>query len=860
MHPTKSILSLLTLLLSLNVLSGQDLLNTPVTIQVEQASIPECLDLISQQVEVKMAYSSRFFAEAGLVELKVKERPLAEVLDRLLAATGMGYRLAGTQLIIFKQKKRKPPSYTISGYLEDEATGEKLVAATVVCQRHNRGAVTNEYGFYSLTLPAGAVELSYSYLGCTPSIKAFDLQQNHRINMTLEPATYLSEVIVRPEESNSDALLDPASGQHIPGGHLALLPDLAGENDVVRVAQQLPGVQTGADGSGGMYVRGGGGGQNLILLDGVPIYNPSHLLGLFSIFNSSAIRSARLLKGSFPARYGGRLSSVLDVRTREGNLKHWEAEAGVGLLSGRASVEGPIVEDKVSLLVAGRHTLSNYLLGSSIATAFVGGEPDELDLRFYDLNAKLNYSMSNKDRLMLSYYNGADAFYGFLEDEETLQRSESSLDWGNQMAALRWNHEFGDRLFSNTTLTYSNYNFDNSSLYDDLEEEVFEYYEFSSNVEDIAFKIDVDYLPSPKHSLRFGMGLSRQEYLFKFVNLDDALFELGIIDTVNIEELSNLEEKDRLENTEAFAYVEDVIQLRPNWQLNAGLRLSSTFSSGNSFWRLEPRLSTHYRFEKPFSVNASVGRMVQHLHLISAVGLRMPSDIWLPSGFDLQPSESWQLELGGQYALADGIDFSLQGYYKWMDNLYLSTELPNSSNEEIAQGIVEGNGEAYGLEFMVQKREGRSGGWLSYTLARSDRQFDEVNTGLRYAFQYDSRHFVKLFIYQKLWQRMQLSLNWTYASPNPLLLIEDESLNLGTIPIEQEPGRKNTFRDQALHRLDLGLNYLLQTGQFHHTFKLGIYNVYDQDNALFHRQFDEESFDSVFLMPFLPFIYYNIRL
>jgi len=874
------ILSVLLLLTTSSLLS-QTILKERMDFNIQDATISEALQQLRSQSETSIAFSSSLFEGNEKITLDLKSKTFEFVLKKILASTDVSYKSLNGQIVLYLDEKVL--QHTISGYLQDEPTGEKLVFATVYCRKNQKGTTSNEYGFYSLTLPPGKVELIYNYVGSESAEKHVDLQGDLSLDVSLNPGALLAEVIVESnEESLGQSVGFEAEGR-IPMKFFEAVPGLGGESDVMRTAQMLPGIQTGADGSGGMYVRGGEAGQNLILLDGVPVYNPSHLLGIFSVFNSSAVRSVHLLKGGFPARYGGGISSVFDIRTREGSHKKWNIDAGLGLFSGRLSVDGPIIKDKLSLMVTARRSHSTFFFTPSFKRAFTEeGEVSEgIDFNFYDVNAKLNYKISNRDQLIFSYYFGGDFFLGksFDRDEENSgTRVKSELRWGNQAASLRWNHQYSKKLFSNTTLTYSNYDFNNRREDLDYENGEFDefnsYFDFGSSIRDYAASIDFDYIPISNHRVRAGAGIRLQENGVIFFGVDG--FELVdtflIIDeNFDFTRLNSESQEFSFSTTELFAYLEDDFTITPKWKANLGLRLVTNSASGSSLTRLEPRVSTHYVFNKKWSIQASLSKMSQYLHKVSFSSLQHPGDFWVPSVDGAKPQTSWQGGLGLNHNINQNMSLSVEGYYKAMKNL-LSVGIEGEDNifmNELLNeiGLVRGKGKAYGIEFLLQQQGLKTGGWLSYSLAWSKRQIISENGNAFFPFQYDSRHQLKLFLYHQFSDHFQIGLNWIFYSPSPYLVLDENPLSITALNEDINPeGQFNILRSDAYHRLDLNATYEFYTGKrFRHSIKLGIFNLYNRKNTLYHQiqYFGQgvpaDLISPVSLLPFLPSLQYGVK-
>ncbi len=853
--------------LGLVQVQAQDRLQNRLDFTVEQVSIPDALRLLAERTDLQFAFSDRFFSGQSPVTLRLENHTIQSILDAIIQQASVRYELIGDQIIF--TRALKPKRYTISGYIEDSDTGERLVGASIFTADYSAGTHSNEYGFYSLTLPAGKVELNYSYLGSNLQKEELQLQAHRTHNVTLRPAVMLSEVIVTPGRQHQ---LPASNGELIDLQYIEDQPDLGGEADLLRASQLSPGVQAGADGLGGLHVRGGNADQNLMLLDGVPVYNSDHLLSLFSIFNPRALRSARLLKGGFPARYGGRLSSVFDVHTREGNRREWTGQASLGLLSGNAIVEGPLANKRGSILLSYRQTHSDFLLNDINRRAFLNGQDGELSYGFFDFNGKVSYAFSQKDRLYLSAYYGGDSFENSREQIDDSE-FESELTWGNLITALRWNHLFNDRLFSNTILTYSQYQFDNvnfEEFYSDpdlVEEDEFFFLGYSTNIRDIALRTDFDFIPSPQHYWRFGAGLTLHEFEVGAAFFDQDS-ELELLDEdISLASLSDALEAPQIAALEAFVYVEDEWRFAPRWQLNPGLRLS-TFGpeNGGAYVFLEPRLSLIHQLADQWQVRADLSRMVQYLHRVGNSGLSTPDDLWVPATDELRPQDGWQFGLGVNYLSPQQLEFSAETYYKTMGNILTFMDNIQSIEDEddLERELVSGQGRAFGMELQLKKLIGRTGVVMNYTLSQSLRDFAKLNLGEQFAYRYDRRHQINLQLFHRINDRLQVSTSWVYGSAQPQLVVwNNELINTFNQVDVTDPGDKNEKRSNAYHRLDLNLKYLLPGKNIQHHFKLGVYNLYNRRNTAFYQlDFDDDEvidLRPIHLLPILPSFSYEIQ-
>ncbi len=761
--------------------------------------------------------------------------------------------------IILAQNK-----YTISGYVEDKESGEKLIGANVYDANTFQGTTTNAYGFFSLTLPEGAVKLTASFIGYSSIEEELELTENISKNYALEPKVILDAVEITAEESG-EKIHEKAqmSTVSIPIQQIKSLPAFLGEVDIIKALQLMPGVQSGSEASSGLYVRGGGPDQNLILLDGVPVYNASHLFGFFSVFNADAIKSVELTKGGFPARYGGRLSSVLDIRMKEGNMNKFGGAVSLGIISSKIALEGPILKGKTSFMLSGRRTYFD-LLTRPIIKAVSETNNTVAGYFFHDFNAKINHKFSDKDRLYLSAYTGRDKFYFKDEQEYELANSDETisdsynggLGWGNLTGMVRWNHLFTPKLFGNLTLTYSNYDIEtkfgfreeNFSQQDGVTSTEFQA-GYLSGIEDWAGKIDFDFHPNPANYIRFGaittfhtFNPGAQE--LKLESSDSDFGEINLDSTYN---------NNPINAVELGVYVEDDIKIGSRLRANVGLHFSG-FAVDDAFYKsLQPRLSARYSLLENLSVKASYAQMRQYIHLLSnSSALNLPSDLWVPATGNVKPQASQQVAAGVAYTLKDKYEFSIEGYYKTMDNLI--TYLDGVSFVDGSTGwdekIGQGSGEAYGAEFLVQKKTGKTTGWIGYTLSWSTREFDErINNGLPFFYKYDRRHDVAIALVHRVSKRIELSSAWVFGTGNAVTLPiarygkpefpDRESFNYAYNSIfgwgdeTKHYAGRNGFRMPNYHRLDVSCTFIKQKKTGERRWNIAAYNAYNRNNPFF---------------------------
>ncbi|HET6559276.1 MAG TPA: TonB-dependent receptor plug domain-containing protein, partial [Prolixibacteraceae bacterium] len=621
-----------------------------------------------------------------------------------------------------------------------------------------------------------------------------------------------------------------------------------GEADVIKTLQLLPGVQSGSEGTSGLYVRGGGPDQNLMLLDDVPVYNADHLFGFFSVFNPDAIKSISFFKGGFPARYGGRLSLVLDIRMKDGNDKEMHGNFSIGLISSKLNLEGPIVKDKTTFNFSARRTYID-LLARPLVTKASKGE-DVAGYFFHDLNMKITHKFSDRNRIYLSAYNGRDKAYARHESENTYNennwqnKDKLSIGWGNITTALRWNYVFSNRLFANTTLTYSRYQFDvmerssRENLTTHKMEDAFGL-NYKSGIEDFGLKIDFDYYPVPNHRIKFGG------------NAIDHTFRPGILAYHETEGDSQVPEETSFGNPniraqELYAYIEDNIEITPRISVNAGLHASVFYVDQKPYASLQPRLSARWLATRNLSFKAAYSKMSQNIHLLSSSTISLPTDIWVPTTRKVKPQNSHQLALGAVYQLSPAFDLSVESFYKSMTNLLEYKEgasfIGASTNWE--DKVEMGKGWSYGTEVLLQKTAGKTTGWIGYTWAKAERQFDNLNWGRKFYARYDRRHDVSFVMTHEFSKRFDVGLTWVYGTGNAVTL-PTQRVDEANIPFQWDYfyhqrskkyeyyGQRNNYRMPAYHRMDVGFNFHKQKKHGVRTWNLSFYNAYSRQNPYF---------------------------
>jgi hypothetical protein len=724
--------------------------------------------------------------------------------------------------------------------MKDSLSTESLIGATVYNKADFAGTSSNQYGFYSLTLPAGDVELVYSHVGFNTQIRRFRLQRDTVIHMNLEGSVHLQEVTVTASRTDRIQERTQMSAINVPIAQIKSLPAFLGEVDLLKSLQLMPGIQSGGEGSSGLYVRGGGPDQNLILLDGVPVYNASHLFGFFSVFNADAINNVDVLKGGFPARYGGRISSVIDISMKEGNMQQFHGEGAVGIVATRMTLEGPVWKDHTSFIVSGRRTYIDLLAKPFIAMSNKANPDGKIDAGyyFYDLTAKINHRFSAKDRIYLSAYMGDDKFYAN-EDyqyDHYSNKYDAGLKWGNITGAFRWNHIFTPKLFSNTTVTYSRYRFHvnteswetNDGWMDGEKESKYYAGLYQSGINDWSYKIVFDYLPAPSHYIRFGANAIYHTFNPGAMQLKENTSAIDI-------------GSNKIYTYEYSAYVEDDVRLADRLKANLGVHWSAFSVRGELYHVWQPRVSARYLLTDQFSVKAAYSRMAQYIHLLTNSNVGLPTDLWVPVTDRLKPQVSGQVALGMAQNFREEYEISLEGYYKTMNNVLEYKEGASflDTNGEWEDKVLQGEGRSYGVELFAQKKTGSFTGWIGYTLSWTDRKFDGINEGQRFPYKYDRRHDLSVALMKRLGRNIELSGTWVFGTGNCVtvpvgILRLDKPFNENYHMSEYyDYGERNGYRMAPYHRLDLSISFIKKKRWGERRWIIGVYNAYNRKNPFY---------------------------
>ncbi len=730
-------------------------------------------------------------------------------------------------IIIFSAYSQK---YTISGYVKDNSSGEELLYAVIGVRGQNVGTSTNQYGFYSLSLPKGEYDIVFAYLGFYSDTLHVNLNKNFSKNILLEKLdNSIGKVVVNGQNTDANVKSTDVGVLDLDVKEAKLIPILFGEQDIMKTLQLLPGVSASSEGSSGFYVRGGDADQNLILLDEAPVYNASHLLGFFSVFNSDALNDMKMYKAGIPSKFGGRLSSVTDIRMKNGNMKCWQAAGGIGLISSKLTVEGPIVKDKASLIVSGRRTYADFIVKNLKKDDF-----KDLTLYFYDLNLKSNVVISQKDRIFLSGYMGRDDFgFGFF-----------GFDWGNKTATLRWNHVFNNKLFMNTSLIYSDFDY---GFRMNFNENVVH---FGAGIFDYNIKQDFIYYANSKNNIQFGW----QTMYHNFKPMSFNVEQNNPDDTLNILKDTSLTPQYALESA---IYLSNEQKIGNKLTVLYGTRVSffnnigpynvKTYDENNQItqvdtiaknqlynneFHFEPRLSVNFLINNQNSIKASYNRTVQYLHLLSNSTASSPTDMWMPSSNNVKPEIGDQFSIGYFRNFSDNkFEFSTEFFYK---NLYNQVDFEDGAdiffNADVEAEILQGIGKAYGAEVLLRKKTGKFTGWLSYTLLKSERKFDNINDGNWFPARQDRRHDFSVVATYQIFRKLNFSTSWVYYSGDAVTFpvgkyyIDGELVNLYS--------SRNADRMPDYHRLDVGLTWNIKdTDKFSSDLNISVYNAYNRKNT-----------------------------
>jgi hypothetical protein len=844
------------------VVSAQSITESIITLPRSEMTVEDVLDEIKTQSKFTFTYSNKI-----LLKMKVRftstRLDVKQIVDIIKRETEIEWQLRGTKIILRPAVKK----HTINGYMRDGQTGENLIGGNIYSVPDLHGTTTNVFGHFSLTLSEGQTQVMASYVGYEAISMFVDLRKDTTIDMLLKSAELREVVIEASSDREPVHEITQMSIISMPVQQLKSVPAMAGEVDIMRSLSLLPGVQSGSEGSTGLYVRGGGPDQNLILLDGVPVYNASHLFGFFSTFNADAINHVDLIKGGFPARYGGRLSSVIDINMKEGNKEKLKGEGSIGLIGSKFTLEGPLRKDKATFIVSARRTYIDVL-----AQPFLK-KSNKIGYYFYDLNAKVNYTLNKKHRVYLSAYNGKDNGYQDSDNHSTdgsgtmhSVEDKANITWGNTAASLRWNYVISPKLFSNVSATYSKYHFTlfNSSNATTTKEgqdpdEQSSARLYSSGISDYTLKADIDYLPSARQYVKTGIYTIHHT------------FNPGAMNSQSGNEQPVLT-KNPVSSIEFGGYAEDDIALTSKLKVNAGLHVSGLHVDQKTFVYPQPRLAIRYLLNSDVSIKASYATMAQYAQLLTNAGVGLPTDLWVPATAKVGPMRARQVATGLAWSPNKTYEFTLEGYYKKMYGVIEYKDGASYLNSQDWQDKVEiGQGESYGSEFMFWKKLGGWTGWVGYTLSWTNRQFDNLNFGKKFPYRYDRRHDIEIVASRPLNKKIDFATTWVYGTGNAISLpVASYGGDYSYPTVLGKPvynnllyeGR-NGFRLRAYHRLDLSVTFKKATRWGERSWVISIYNVYNRKNPYYVGfKTNDQGYRRIYqysLFPIIPSITYNFK-
>ncbi len=887
-----------TILLLLTVLysySQNNNLNKKISVSFNNITLTDAFVQIEKKSDISFAYNSSLKELKQKITKKYSEKPVNYILDDILKNTSLEYKLIGNKITIYK-KKQKSSSITISGYIYDTKNGEVLIGCSIYDPVNKMGATTNVYGFYSLTVPKNKNNtIVFSFIGYESQKIDLSVLKNKQDIRLVPVLNELAEVVVSTTRINDKVISNKMSVIKLNTKEINSIPAIGGEVDVLKAITLLPGVKQGVDGSSGFYVRGGGPDQNLILLDGVPLYNPYHLWGFLSTFNSDAINNIEITKGAFPARYGGRLSAVLDITTKDGNNQKWQKDITIGLLSAKASVSGPLVKDKSSIMVSARRTYADL-----IVVPILKMQNSHKDVKtkqgynFTDFNLKYNYKLTKNDRLFVSGFYSKDKYYyetkveNIYEEATTSENTQKNQGWGNIVGSVRWNHIFGDKLFLNTTAYYSSYDYYTNNFYNststntDFMPNKKNSIEFVSKIDDIAIKQDYHYYPNNKHKIKFGIG-----GIYHAFNPGVTAY----FSETDKQTIDNSTGNKKTNATELSVYVEDDFKLNSFIGINAGLHTSGFIIQNTKYISLQPRLSTRFLINENLSFKLGYAKMTQYIHLLTSSGLTQASDLWISSTDSIKPQQSHQISLGSAFIVAKQYQVEIDAYYKTMSELIDyrdGASFLSSGNWD--DKIASGSGYSYGMELFIKKTKGKLTGWLGYTLSWTNRQFKDINFGKEYPYKYDRRHDISLVGMYKLNKKWSLNGSWVFYTGNAVSVptsthsvpgydgqhhswssfptpYSTEGADIASAGIIESYTARNNYRLPVYHRLDISATRIFQKEKSKHELNFGLTNLYNKMNPSFYKISHERNLSTgeaerkyytTTLFPLMPTISYKV--
>lgn len=848
----RKIISLILIItLSSFITKGSELKDS-ISLTLNNNTLLEAFDIITEQAGYSFAFSIGFIPEKITFTKSFKNESIQNILTYLFRGTGINFKIVEEQIIL--TKKTKLQKYTLSGFIRDNETGEALFQANVFDKESFQGSVSNEHGYFSLSLPEGIYTVVFSYIGTTPEEKTIILDRNTSMSIDLKPNMQLDEVVVfGTQKKEIIKRRDPLGKINMSNETLEFVPVMMGEPDLMKSVQLIPGVQGGAEGNGAIYVRGGGPLQNLFLIDDVPIYNCFHLLGLFSVFNSDIIGNTQVLKSGFPSEYGGRLSSVVDVTTKDGNFKEFKGKVSLGLISSKLFLEGPIIKDKTSFALSGR--LGYYYIYGELLPNEIGSDNDISKYNFNDINAKLTHKLSENHKLQVSFYMGNDTGEDVNQNEikpneftenYSFDKYVDGQNWNNMLGSIGWAGKISDRLFGKVKFALSEYNYKSyvtdSSYYETPTDTSFSFAgaELNNNVNNYFGSASLQYEISPSLNLKTG-------YKYSILNLTSK----NIKETNSNENFGNnqYQQTDTVlaqynyKTSEHSAYIELNISPWNHFFINPGVHLSYYQNDTYKKISVQPRITSSWEFTKDVILKAAYSKMGQNIHLLGATRIKQASDLLVAAGENAPPEESDQYSLGLSYLRFKNINIHLDAYYKQLKNqINFSPGESYFSDATSWENKIElGSGKAKGIELLIEKPLGKLSGWIGYTYSQTTRTFDNLNDGKTYPFIYDHRHYLNIVGKYKFNEKFDLGFNWIYHTGStatiPGAFYYTYSTNIyGRMSPEWLGDKafyneKNAYRLPSYHRLDLSVNYNRKNRLGKAKWSLSIYNVYNRKNV-----------------------------
>lgn len=866
----KIILPLLILLVVVVQVHAQTpLLQKQIILKTNSNTCGGLLAELNKELGGAISYSTTFISVNKIVQFSGNEKTVEDYLLRILKNQPVSFFEKEGKIFIIRTNtpSAEDSKVTFYGYVTDRKSGERLIGTSVYMLNKKAGTTTNAYGFYSITTTKGEdAEIEVTHIGYDKTIKQIKLNSDEEMNIALEPVVtqQVTEVVVVNTEAKENTQNKAIAGRtEVPTKLLKSMPSLLGEADVLKAIQLLPGVQSGNESTAGLYVRGGSPDQNLILLDGVPVYNANHFLGLFSTFNADVVKHVEVMKSGFPASYGGRVSSVIDVRLKDGDKYSFHGEGGIGLLVTKLALEGPVKKGKSSFLISARRSYIDLPLRLYTTIKKI---PGKTGISFFDLNLKYQTQLTSKDRLYFSFYKGGDQFKYTAEGEKIFSDGvkniyKSNYKWGNNTAITRWDHQFSKKLFSNFSLSYSTYRFFSFSS-TDLKIETGEIIEsnseeYQSGLADAAARFDFDFRPSTKHYMKYGGSINVKKYFpgtYAFTKKD------------SISDIASFLSNQNITSTETDFYFEDDMKVNSKLSVNVGLRYAGALAGSAYFPSLQPRVSLVYKFSSHAFLKASYAKTNQFIHLLTNPLVGLPIDLWVPVTEKAPPQNANQYSLGYSYAKKEKMNFSAEVYYKKMNNLLEYTDdlgfvVPGGNWDD---RVETGTGDSYGAEFLFLKKLKKITGMMNYTLSWSNRYFKNVNAGIPFYDAYDRRHHAKLNLSWEPTKKIELSMNWAISTGRWATLPVASYIDSYTGEVIEVYEGRNNYQTRTYHRMDIAAKFIKQKKKYQRIWLISIINVYNRFNP-FYIDYENRNQNQIkyyrenSIFPILPSVSYQFK-